>query len=255
MPDDQTTIEAARRSVDSSDPYLRERQTFPVLMDAQVARVQGYGSVATLAAGTSVFERGQRGVDFFLILDGSIEITDHTPEGDETVITTHGPRQFTGELDLFNRRKILVGGRTGSDSRLVRLTREQFRRMSSTEQDIGETIMRAFILRRTAFIVHSEAGVTLVGPKNDRDVIRINRFLTRNGYPLTLFEPGTAEGDRIAAQQAGAMPIVCTPDGQAVHNPTTPELADLLGLTEELDADHVYDLARPIHPKHTPVRC
>ncbi len=243
MPEDQTAIEAARHSVDSTDPYVREQQTFPVLSEAQVERVKSYGPVETLPAGTSVFERGQRGVDFFLILDGSIEITDHTPDGEETVITTHGPRQFTGELDLFNQRKILVGGRTGSDSRLVRLTRDQFRRMSSTEQDIGETIMRALILRRTAFIVHSEAGVTLVGPKNDRDVIRINRFLTRNGYPLTLFEPGTSEGDRITAQQAGALPIVCTPDGQAVHNPSTPELADLLGLTEELDADHVYDLA------------
>ncbi|GFE66225.1 FAD-dependent oxidoreductase [Litoreibacter roseus] len=243
MAEDETAVEAARQSVDSSDPYAREQQTFPVLTDDQVKRLTAYGAVEDVPKGTSLFERGQRGVDFFLILEGSIEIIDSTPDGDEMTITVHGRHQFTGELDLFNQRKILVGGRTGVDSRLVRLTREQFRRMSSTEQDIGEIIMRAFILRRTAFIVHSEAGVTLVGPKNDRDVIRINRFLSRNGYPLTLLEPGTSEADRIIGQQGSALPIVCTPDGHAVHNPSTLELADLLGLTEDLVDGHVYDLA------------
>ncbi len=243
MPDDDTAIEAARSSVDSSDPYARELQTFPVLAEDQVERVSSYGKVEDLTKGSVLFSRGERGVDFFLILEGSIEITDSTPDGEEIVVTTHARHQFTGELDLFNKRKILVGGRTGENSRVVRLTREQFRRMSSTEQDIGETIMRAFILRRTAFIVHSEAGVTLVGPKNDRDVIRINRFLSRNGYPLELVEPDTPEGDRIIKQQGGNFPIVCTPDGCVFHNPSTAELADLLGLTEELVDGHVYDLA------------
>lgn len=243
MADDETAVEAAQSSANSSDPYLRERQTFPVLSDDQVSRLKSYGSVEETPKGASLFERGQRGVDFFLILDGSIEIIDSKPNGDELIITTHTRHQFTGELDLFNQRKVLVGGRTGEDSLLVRLTRDQFRRMSSTEQDIGEIIMRAFILRRTAFIVHSEAGVTLVGPKNDRNVIRINRFLTRNGYPRMLLEPGTPESDRIMSEHSGDLPIVRTPDGQAFHNPATLELADLLGLTEELEEGHVYDLA------------
>lgn len=82
-----------------------------------------------------------------------------------------------------------------------------------------------------------------VGLRRDRDVIRITRFLARNGYPLTLLEAGTPEGDRITAQQAGALPIVHMPDGQAFHNPTTPDLSDLPGLTEELDAQHLHDLA------------
>ncbi|WP_299611649.1 FAD-dependent oxidoreductase [uncultured Tateyamaria sp.] len=243
MTKNQTAVEAARQSVNPSDPYAREEQTFPVLNDDQVSRLTGYGAVEDLPKGTWLFERGQRGVDFFLILKGCIEITDSTPNGEEMVITTHARHQFTGELDLFNQRKILVGGRTGEDSRVVRLSRDQFRRMSSTEQDIGEIIMRAFILRRTAFIVHSEAGVTLVGAKNDRDVIRINRFLTRNGYPLLQHEPGSTEGDRIIGEQGGDLPIVCTPDGHTYHNPGTPELADILGLTEDLVDDHVRDLS------------
>lgn len=244
--DQGTTIEAVRGSVDASDPYVREQQTFPVLTEPQVARLSDYGEVADYEEGALLFERGERGVDFFLVLDGCVEIFDLDQHGQPVVITVHGKHQFTGELDLFNERKILVGGRTGTPSRLVRLSREQFRRMSSTEPDIGEIIMRAFILRRTAFIVHSEAGVTLFGPRNNRDIIRMNRFLSRNGYPVDLVEPGTAAAQSFVDDSGidtTKGPAVRTPDRQVFYSPTTLELADRLGLTEELDPDHVYDLA------------
>ncbi|MEO0370190.1 MAG: FAD-dependent oxidoreductase [Pseudomonadota bacterium] len=103
--------------------------------------------------------------------------------------------------------------------------------------------MRAFILRRTAFIVHAEAGVRLIGESNDRDVIRINRFLARNGYPLSIVEPTASDAASIVQKEEGRLPLVCTPDGSVFHNPSTPDLADLLGLTEELPSDHRYDLA------------
>ncbi|MEL7280295.1 MAG: FAD-dependent oxidoreductase [Pseudomonadota bacterium] len=243
MKREKTAVEEAREAANASDPYAREQQTFPVLTKDQVDRLSTYGVVERIPKGTWLFERGERGVDFFLIVDGSIEIVDKAPDGEETVITIHARHQFTGELDLFNQRKILVGGRTGEDSCIVRMSRAQFHRMASTEQDIGEIIMRAFILRRTAFIVHSEAGVSLIGESNDRDVIRINRFLTRNGYPLSIIEPTAPQAISIVQENDGHLPLVCTPDGGVFHNPSTPDLADLLGLTEELPSDHLYDLA------------
>ena len=245
MTSETSAIETVRRSTGASDPYERKQQTFPVLTEEQARRVCDYGRVEDLADGTLIFERGQRGVDFFLVLDGSVEIYDLDDRGQPVIITTHGRHQFTGELDLFNQRKILVGGRTGGVTRLVRLTREQFRRMSSGEPDIGEIIMRAFILRRAGFIAHAEAGVTLLGPQNDRDVIRMNRFLSRNGYPVEVVEPGTSHAHRCMDDwqiDAGRGPVVRTPDGQTFYNPTTLELADKLGLTEELDPDQVFDL-------------
>ncbi|MEM9579015.1 MAG: FAD-dependent oxidoreductase [Pseudomonadota bacterium] len=243
MKKQKTAVEAAREAVNASDPYAREQQTFPVLTEEQIGRLAPYGTTENTPKGTWLFERGQRGVDFFLVIEGTVEIVDKTPDGAETVITTHTRHQFTGELDLFNQRKILVGGRTGQDSRIVRLSRPEFQRMASTEQDIGEIIIRAFILRRTAFIVHSEAGVTLIGEGDDRNTIRINRFLTRNGYPLSLLDPDAPEAAGVVAEHQGGLPLVCTPDGCVFQNPSTPELADRLGLTEELEADHTFDLA------------
>ncbi|MEM1412670.1 MAG: FAD-dependent oxidoreductase [Pseudomonadota bacterium] len=246
MNDESSIVKAAQESVVASDPYAREPQTFPVLTDEQVERVSGYGTVEELPAGHRVFKRGQRSVDFFLLLEGTIEIFDLDPNGEPVVITVHGKHQFTGELDLFNRRKILVGGRTGQPSKVARLTRTEFQRMASTEQDIGEIIMRAFILRRTAFILHGEAGVYVLGPANDRDVIRIQRFLSRNGYPVRQTEPDSPAGKQLAEEftaEADGLPLVITADRRSYHNPSTRQLADELGLTESLDEGHVYDLA------------
>ena len=246
MSENTNAIEGAREGLDASDPYQREKQTFPKLSDEEIERISAYGETRDYEDGATLFERGDRGADFFLVLDGAVEITDVDADGEPVVITTHGPSQFTGELDLFNQRTILVGGHAKGQSKLVRLNRDQFRRMSSTEQDIGEKIMRAFILRRTGFIVHDEAGVTLIGRPNHRDLIRIQRFLSRNGYPLKVMEPETDQAERFAEScelTIEALPLVRTADGMVLHNPSNAELADALGLTEEIDPDHMFDLA------------
>ncbi|MEM7636170.1 MAG: FAD-dependent oxidoreductase [Pseudomonadota bacterium] len=238
--------QAAQSSANPSDPYNREQQIFPKLSDEQMDRLVGYGSVEHLPAGTVLFQRGDRRADFFLILDGNIEIFDLDDHGEPIVFTTHAKSQFTGELDLFNDRQILVGGRTGVDSRVARLTRAQFNRMYSTEQDIGEVIMRAYILRRTAFILHDQAGVSVVGEPTSREFLRIQRFLTRNGYPFAAKptgEPGTTDYAELHDIDLTRLPAVRTRSGTVHYAPTIADLADELGLTEAVDAQHIYDLA------------
>ena len=139
---------------DPTDPYARRAQTFPRLSEEMAARVVAYGTEERIPKGTLVFERGQRRVDFFLVLDGSIEIFDVDEHGRPNVFAVHHERQFTGELDLFNERQILVSARTSEDSRVVRVRHLDFRRLVSSEPDIGEIIMRAFILRRVGLIRH-----------------------------------------------------------------------------------------------------
>ncbi len=104
-----------------ANPHERDAQTFPRLDPEAAERLAAYGTVEQVSRGTSLFSRGQRRIDFFLVLEGSIEIFDTDRHGTPETITVHRERQFTGEVDLFNDRQILVSGRTSSDSRLVRL--------------------------------------------------------------------------------------------------------------------------------------
>ena len=237
----------ADAELDPTDPYQREAQIFPKLSEDMAARVAHFGSEEELQKGSMVFERGQRGVDFFVVLEGSIEIFDFDAHGQPEIITTHGPHEFTGELDLFNQRKILVSGRTGVDSRVLRLKRPDFRRMVTAEPDIAEIIMRAFILRRVALIRHAQGGVTVLGPGHGGDTLRIERFLTRNGYPNRLIDTekdADAQGFLDCFHlKAEELPVVVHSGCRVLRNPSNAELADALGLTETIDPAFVYDLA------------
>jgi thioredoxin reductase (NADPH) len=232
---------------DPTDPYARAGQTFPVLSDDMMSRIAAYGSEEQLQPGQSIFERGQRGVDFFLVLSGAIEIVDRDSHGVPTVLTVHRERQFTGEMDLFNDRQILVAGRASGATRVLRVKRSSFRKMMVSESDLGEIIMRAFILRRVGFIRHTQGGVVLVGPAHGGDTLRLQRFMTRNGYPHRVLDSeGHAEADEFIKchdLKSEDLPAVILPGEVALRNPTTVALADALGLIETLDAKMVYDVA------------
>ena len=237
----------AETDFEPTNPYAREAQIFPRLTAEMAARIALYGTEENLAQGALVFERGQRGVDFFFVLDGNIEIFDADDHGRPHVITVHGVRQFTGEMDLFNDRRILVSGRAGVDSRVVRVKRPDFRRLVSTEADIGEIMMRAFILRRVGFIREHQGGVVLIGQGHGGDVLRLQRFMTRNGYPHRLLDVdvdadagGFLQCFELSTDQ---LPVVIAPGQQVLRNPSNAALADALGLTETLDPTKVYDVA------------
>ena len=234
----------------SSSPALEngpDLEMFPRLSAEMCERIGNYGETEALPSGTLVFERGQRSVDFFLVLEGSIEIFDLDPSGHANVFTTHAERQFTGELDLFNDREILVSGRTGGDSRVTRVRRSDFGRMVSSEPDIGDILMRAFIQRRIGFIENAQGAVILVGPSHGRDTQRIQQFLTRNGYPYRLLDSesdpdtiGFLEGFDVSHDQ---LPVVVASRTLVLRNPSNVSIADELGLSEEVDESELYDLA------------
>ncbi len=232
--------------LDPADPYAREEQTFPTLDDEQIGRLRQYASEEDVAEGALLFERGQRGVDFFLILHGAIEIVEHDPAGGDKVFATHGPGQFTGEMDLFNDREILVSGRAKGPGKVLRIPRDEFQTMLTGEPDIAEIVMRAFILRRTGLIQHEQGGVLVIGEENSADTLRIMRFMTRNGYPhrhVHLDEPEIVRDFAGEDFAGGVLPAVVLPGPQILRNPATAALADALGLTEPFDPDEVFDVA------------
>jgi thioredoxin reductase (NADPH) len=232
---------------DPTDPMRRREQMFPQLSPEMVRRMGAYGHEEVIAAGTLLFQRGQRGVDFFVVLEGFLEIFELDRFGQPSVFATHGPRQFTGEMNMLNQRAIMVSGRAAMDSRVIRMHADEFHHMVATEADISEIIMRAFILRRVGLIRTGVGGVVLVGPGRSADTLRLERFLVRNGYPHRLIDTDAdpAAGGFLACFElrSDQLPVVVCPEHCFLQNPTTAELADELGLTEVIDPQHVYDVA------------
>ncbi len=237
------TIEPA---LESTDPYERVAQTFPRLSDAMAERIAAYGEGVDIPRGRYLFQRGDRGVDFFFVCDGAIEIVDVDVHGVPYVMHVHRAGNFTGEMDLFNERSVLVSARAAEDSRVVRIARADFRRMVALESDIGEIVMRAFILRRVGIIRHQVGGVVVVGSAHAADTLRLQRFMQRNAFPHRLLDVDADPDARGFLEcfhlETSQLPVVITPDHRVLKNPSNAALADALGLTEDLDPEHVHDV-------------
>jgi thioredoxin reductase (NADPH) len=233
--------------IDPTDPWLRETQTFPELSPEMMRRIAAYGEEEEFGEDKLLFERGHRSIDFFLLVDGEIEIFATNARSGRTVLYTYKPGQFSGELNLFNSRQVLLSGLAKAGTRVVRVVNADFRKLISGEPDIGEIIMRAFILRRVGFIRHSQGGVLLAGHRHGADFMRLQRFMTRNGYPLEIVdvdvEDDAADFLRRFALDAADLPAVIAPDGSTLRNPSNAALADRLGLMEAPEEGVVYDIA------------
>ena len=118
--------------------------------------------------------------------------------------------------------------------------------MAITESDIGELIMRAFILRRVGLIRHEQGAVMLIGPAHGADTIRLQRFLTRNAAPHRLIDVEAdpdAGGFLECCDLGGAeLPVVIDMRHRVLRNPSNAELADALGLSEAIDPARVFDV-------------
>lgn len=232
---------------DPTDPWAREAQTFPALVPEMIGRVANYGEEVVYLQDTLLFERGQRDIDFFLVLDGQIDIlVDSVLNGRKTLFS-YRYGQFSGEQNLFTQREMLFSGLAKPGTRLLRVSNGDFQRLMVGEPDIGEIIIRAFILRRTGFFRHSVGGVAIIGERHHSDLLRIERFLTRNFYPVEIFDPvaDLAAAKLISDLNVGPqdLPAVVTPEHRVFRNPSNAELADSLGISEKPDLGVVYDLA------------
>jgi thioredoxin reductase (NADPH) len=96
-------------------------------------------------------------------------------------------------------------------------------------------------------MLHGQGGILLIGSSHEGDTLRIQRFLSRNGYPHRLIDTeidANAEGFLPCLKiPPEALPAVIFPGKATLLNPPTPELADALGLTEEIDPAIPFDLA------------
>lgn len=226
--------------------HPREAQIFPRLTSEVIARLRPYGVEEAPAEGAALFSGGDRGVDFFVVLEGAIELIDPAQPG-SGAFRVFEPGQFSGEVHLFSDRAVLITGRAASATRVLRLARQDFRRMVSNEADIGEMIMRSVILRRVELVATGYGGTTLIGAAQAPDTHRIRAFLSRNHHPYRLLDintdPAAAALLEDLALAVEDLPLVLAPGETILRNPTTPNLAATLGLDSVLTADTVFDVA------------
>ena len=238
--------DSTNRVLPADAPAFRPEMAFPYLTEDMMLRLQGYGRQESCSASTALWASGDREVDMFVVIDGTVEVYTQAGHEDRKAVATLGERQFSGELDLLSSRRTLVDGRALTDCVLLRVPRHELQRLMRAEGDIANLIMQATIWRRLGIIERAAAGIVLLGRAKAAETVHLQRFLTRNGYPHRLLEPtaeqsANADAGASSAEQS-LLPAVIFPDGRVLHQPNIAELADELGLTESFDPELLFDL-------------
>ncbi|MFA5964436.1 MAG: FAD-dependent oxidoreductase [Sphingomonas sp.] len=228
----------------------RQHQMFPVLDAAQIETAKRFasGPEKRFAPDETVYAIGERGSPAWLVLDGSILVVRRDGLSHEAPITEHGPGQFTGEVNQLAGRASIAAGRAGpAGCTALPFDAAHLRALMVGSADVGEIVMRALILRRVGLIEESGAGTILIGVPGSPDIVRLQGFLTRSGYPNLVLDAATDAEGRALVERIGVhpeeLPLVVCPNGTLLKRPAEGDLAACLGMMPDLDPAMVYDVA------------
>ncbi len=227
--------------------FPRREQTFPTLTSQEIERMRRFGEVRHYKNGERLFETGKPGPGMFVLLSGHVAITQRDGLGHVTPVIDQGPGQFLAEIGQLSGRVALVDGHAEGDVETLLIPPERLRALLVAEADLGERIMRALILRRVNLIQGGVGGPVLIGSSNSAGVVRLQSFLTRNGFPHHLLDP---ERDNDAAELIARYspsptdwPLAVIADGTVLRNPSETELARALGMIGGPAGNRIYDAA------------
>jgi thioredoxin reductase (NADPH) len=225
----------------------RYQETFPALTAQEIDRLRRYGSLRKYSDGEKLFEAGKISPGMFVVLKGVVALTQRDGLGHLAPIAEQGEGQFLADVGQLSTRATLVDGTAEGDVETLLIPTEGLRALLVAEADLGERIMRALILRRVALLQGGAAGAVLIGSAGAADVIRLEGFLTRNGYPHHLLDPARdPEATEVIARYtdvAGGLPLVICPDGSVLGNPSEAAVSRQIGLTAPSRSNFVYDVA------------
>ncbi len=228
----------------------RGHQLFPVLDTAQMDTAKRFasGPARDFAPAEIVFDVGERNVPVWLVIKGAIDVVRRDALNPDVPITTLGAGQFSGEVSQLAGAKTIACGRASSEGcTAVPFDAAHVRALMVGSAEIGEIMMRAFILRRVGLIETGGAGSVLIGTPNMPDLIRLEGFLRRNGYPYTVLDATNDADARAVVERFGVtpedLPLLLCPDGTVLKRPSDAEAGMCLGITPELNPDAIYDVA------------
>jgi thioredoxin reductase (NADPH) len=218
---------------------------FPRLDDGQVAALETIGERRRVQRGDVLFGEGDAHYDFFVILSGQVAIVEGYDSGRERTIGVHGERRFLGELNLLTGQAAFLTAVVMADGEVLAVPPERLRELVTHDTNLGDLILRAFLLRRSV-LIGLGAGFRIIGSRYAPDTRRIREFAARNRLPhhwIDLEQDTEAEALlRELGVSPEETPVVIWRGREVLRNPSNVELAKLFGLPLPRTKDEVCDL-------------
>ena len=218
---------------------------FPTLRSEDVATLELRGKVRDVHDGEILFAEGDRNVDFFVVLEGEIEIAEYS-RGSRHPVVRHQPGGFTGDVDTLSGRAVLVEGRAAGDGRVIQFDAGGLRRVVDELPDLGAMFLKAFLMRRQLLLEQGFEGVRIIGSRFSPEAHRLRDFAYRNGIPFRWYDLETDERAEALLRQfnvpVSATPIVMDAEGTWYSNPSLGDIGACLGMVQRMEEGRIYDL-------------
>lgn len=209
-------------------------ELMPTLSADQMRRIEAYGTREATSKETILFDEGDRSIDFFVVLAGSVEIRQYTADGFVSLVK-EGPGTFVGDTSSLNGRAAVVQARTDEDSEILRISPEKLQRLVVEDSELSDLLLRTFLLRRSTLIASGHSAIKLVGSRFAKDTHRLREFLTRNNQPFVFLDLEKDESVAALLETFGVKPdetpIILHRDRHIYKNPPDETVAHHLGFS------------------------
>ena len=229
-----------------ADEHPRRKQMFPVLTEAEIARIGRFGAIRHFPREARLVTAGEPAPGMFVILKGSVTASIRDGLGRVTPLVNALRGHFTGEVAQLSGGPALVDIHADGEVEALLVSPEQLRALIIAEADLGERIVRALILRRTGLIESRASGPVLIGDPQSAEMLRLQNFLGRNAMPHQVVDPAGCAASKSLLEQYGAAPadvLALCPNGTVLVNPSEAALARCLGLLDASEHEEFFDVA------------
>ena len=226
----------------------RKSQLFPTLTPRQLKFSVRFasGPARRFEAGEKVFDVGDRNAGVWLVAEGGIIATRRDGLGRELLFATCGPGQFSGEVSELGGQASLAAACAAPEGCVAYpFDAPHLRALLIGSADIGELMMRAFILRRVALLEGGSVGSVILGEAGSSDTVRLRGLLSRNGYPHSFIDADGPGGKGLVGRlgvQADDLPILICPNGSLLRRPSDAGAGVGLGIVPDLQPRSEYDV-------------
>ncbi|HEX4865695.1 MAG TPA: FAD-dependent oxidoreductase, partial [Acidimicrobiales bacterium] len=160
-------------------------------------------------------------------------------------VATHGPGRFLGELNLLTGLRVFLDARVVEPGEVLAVPVETLRRIVSTEPQLSDKILAAFMARRADLITDAASTTRVIGSRYSPETRQIREFLARTRLPYEWLDPDTDDQVRTVLLHFGIetseLPVVIS-SGAVLRRPNPGLLSEYLGLTVANLSERSFDL-------------
>src|SRR5215213_6334705 len=217
----------------------------PTLREDQIEILSRYGQTRETEAGQVLFRAGDPSNDFFVVLEGEVEMVDDFA-GEARTIAVFLAGRFLGELNMLTGQGLYLSAVVREGGEVLAISRERLKEVVTEEPNLSDIILKAFLARRS-YLMRTGVGLRIVGSRHSSDATRLREIAARNRLPHVWIELEEDPNKALALLErfgvkSSETPVTIWQGEDVLKNPTNAEFARAIGLKVDAPRERTYDL-------------